>query len=121
MPQPARTRHSHRLRAMLVAAPVLFAHSFARCHTEKIYGVSGMCACSEMCVYVCMYAVPIVASSMHYCMVSFTVLLFSEVWHKITDGTSRMLAMQLIDSNRQGFAVLVGDRFGIAIGRPEGM
>jgi hypothetical protein len=37
MPRPVRARRSHRLRATLAAAPVLFAHAFGPCHKEKIW------------------------------------------------------------------------------------
>ncbi len=41
MPRPAPVTRSRRLHATLAAAPVLFAHSFVRCHFEKTYRIGG--------------------------------------------------------------------------------
>jgi hypothetical protein len=41
------------VRATLVAAPVLFAHTFGLCHMEKTYGTSGMRACHVLLMRCC--------------------------------------------------------------------
>ncbi len=45
---------------------------------------------------------------------------YLEVWHRVDDGTARSLAMELIDNveGRRGYAVLCGNQFGFAVGRP---